>query len=274
MADRNKGKHDQTIGLVFGALALLTTVTVAFAIGNTLGISSGRDQVSTQKRYDFSEQINLSACVERQGTAMVECVSEVVGAAQEQSTAQQDLYAQQDMSRWTFWLRIFTGITVAITALGVWFVKRTLEATLEAVEDTSKATDAMVEANHIAQTMGRVQVKSYLTLDNVECKQTIDGITFRVFVRNSGNSPALSVGSIVRVIHNDGSETLLDPEVEHTVPAHELASLATVYWLYNFLPNEGSLLIQAKVRSTDVFGEIELTDEFYAITIKKSYGRI
>lgn len=44
-----------------------------------------------------------------------------------------------------------TLFTIAVTAVGVWLVKRTLDATLEAVEDTGKATDAMIEANKIAE---------------------------------------------------------------------------------------------------------------------------
>jgi hypothetical protein len=152
MSDGDRGKRSQDlIAAGLAAVALFGAVVLAFAIGGTLGVNSGRDQVSAREHYEHTKQDNLRACIGREGAAAVECVSEAIEAAQDQSDARQDLYAQQDMSKWAFWMVIVSGLTVGITAVGVWFVKRTLDATLEAVADTGKATAAMIRQNEIAE---------------------------------------------------------------------------------------------------------------------------
>lgn len=214
MFDGDRGKRSQDlIAAGLGAVALFGAVVLAFAIGGTLGVNSGRDQVSAREHYENTKQDNLRACVGREGPAAVECVSEAIEAAQEQSDSRQDLYAQRDMSRWAFWLLILTGITVAITAVGVWFVKRTLEATLEAVEDTGKATKAMTRQNELMEAAQRPYVvvecgKSPTTADE---RGHIMPVEYRY--ANFGGTPAQIIWQAHRVVVLEEPNRLPEPLV-------------------------------------------------------------
>lgn len=103
--------------------------------------------------------------------------------------ARSDLTAQ-----WTM-----TALSVAqliMTAMGLWFIYKTLEATREALRDTSQATAAMQEANAIARQIGTAQTRPYLILDvaNIEVMITTRGISnifVRVPMKNYGNTPAI-----------------------------------------------------------------------------------
>jgi len=78
-----------------------------------------------------------------------------VGTARRVSPAAAELAAQHSSA-----LAAWAGVAVSaaaliVTAIGVWFVKRTLDATWAAVEDTASTTTAMVESNRIAQASSR-----------------------------------------------------------------------------------------------------------------------
>tara|TARA_R100001129_G_scaffold185623_1_gene174408 strand:+ start:2856 stop:3725 length:870 start_codon:yes stop_codon:yes gene_type:complete len=181
----------------------LGIVLLAFGIGNTLGVNSGRDEVSSREHYQNTKQDNLRACVGREGAAAIECVSEAIESAQHQSDSRQDLYAQQDMSRWAFWLLVLTVLTFAVTAIGVWFVKRTLDATLEAVEDTEHATLAMNEANEIARKTSALQLRPYMGTLGAAVIVEPHGQTIAVVIdiKNFGQTPAQIVAQDFRVVH-------------------------------------------------------------------------
>jgi len=196
MSDSNRGERAQDlIATGLCAIALLGTVIIAYAIGNTLGVGSGRNQVSSREHYENTKQDYLRTCAGREGPAAIECVTEAIEAAQSQSDSRQDLYAQQDMAKWAFWLFMLTCASVGITAVGVWFVKRTLDATLEAVEDTGKGTKAMVRQNEIAEAGQRPWLRyELLSLGPIE--RTERGkfrVPYRARVSNTGSMPALIV---------------------------------------------------------------------------------
>lgn len=210
MPDGNRGNRDQNLAAAFGAIALFAAVALAFLIGDTLGIGSGRGEVTAHQNYEDAKQDAMQSCIGLQDRALMECVAKAYEATYEKSDSHQDLYAQQDMSKWAFWLLILTAITVGITALGVWFVKRTLDATLEAVDDTSKATKAMKRANEIAQSIADAELRPYLFVDKVEVvdRRTWDSGEFDedgeplpgafaarvvIWLRNFGKVPARNV---------------------------------------------------------------------------------
>jgi len=115
---------------------------------------------------------------------------------------QQDLQAQQDMAFWAM-LMVFAAVaTVIITAIGVWLVRQTLKATLLAVEDTGKATEAMLESNKIARETGRKQVRAYIGIESITLD---DGEDFNIprfiiEIKNNGVSPANIKNLDVKII--------------------------------------------------------------------------
>jgi hypothetical protein len=191
MPDSDRSKRDQTVAGAFCAIALLGTVFLAYNIGSSQGTHQGAQQEAARQYSQNAYQDALRACAGGEEAAAIECIREAVISSEEQSNSRQDLQAQQDMADWAFWMLIATCFTLGVTALGVWFVKRTLDATLQAVEDTGRATEEMRKANAIAQKMGEIQVRAYLSIEKVEIGFNQSGnLLLHVQVRNSGNSPA------------------------------------------------------------------------------------
>ena len=62
-----------------------------------------------------------------------------------------DLAAQEASALWAFWIVVASALSVLITAIGTRLLYQQIVLTREAVEDTGKATQAMVESNEIAR---------------------------------------------------------------------------------------------------------------------------
>ena len=118
-----------------------------------------------------------------------------IEAVGDQLLAEADLQAQQDMVFWATLMFAATVATVIITAIGVWFVKRTLQETMKAVRETSDATVAMREANAIARESARRQTRAYVSAEDHQCINFGIGRTpnFRCKIYNRGQSPAYEV---------------------------------------------------------------------------------
>jgi len=130
-------------------LAVLGCCLIIYLIGENLGVSAGRDQVTAREHYEKAKKSALDACVDTEPAALTQCVTKAIETAQEQSDSRQDLYAQRDMGRWAFWLLTLTGATLGVTTVGVVLVKRTLDANLEVVSDSRKVTKAMDKQNEL-----------------------------------------------------------------------------------------------------------------------------
>lgn len=204
MSDSNRDQRDKTLEGFFCFAAVVGTAILIYAIGQNFGVSAGRDQVTAREHYEDTKQDNLRACVGREGGATIECVAEAIESAQDQSDSRQDLYAQRDMANFAFWLLVFTGLTFGVTGLGVFFVKRTLDATVEAVNKSVDATIAMVRANEIAENAQRPWIDIGVRLDSVEHPNE-NSITFdfEVTFTNTGQMLAESCNYMVKQIPMD-----------------------------------------------------------------------
>jgi hypothetical protein len=129
--------------------------------------------------------------------AAFECIYEKVESSKDQENTDQDLTAQFRAADSALFSAVFSLLALGVTGVGVWFVKRTLDATLEAVEDTGKATKAMFDANEIARDAQR----AWLQIDKVEVKihalESADMLTVLVYawitIRNTGRRPAIGI---------------------------------------------------------------------------------
>lgn len=135
---------------------------------------------------------------------MFECVNDRVEAATDRAQAEQDLSAQQRAATSALIAAIVGLITLGVSVAGVWFVKRTLDATLEAVEDTGLATRAMQEANVLADRNARQQLRAYVGIRGAEFEFGPDGYPQFINVKatNAGQTPAFkfrSAGAVVFV---------------------------------------------------------------------------
>ncbi|MGR3437982.1 hypothetical protein [Salipiger abyssi] len=167
-----------------------------YATGWTFGVDAGRDEVTAREHYEQIKRYELDSCSNLMGPALAECVTKAIESAQGQSESRQDLYAQKDMAKYTFWVLLATCLTVGITGVGVYFVKRTLDATITAVEETSAATQAMREANQIARRSADIQTRPFLLIDVTKVQVAVrrigyfSNIFIQVPVKNYGITPA------------------------------------------------------------------------------------
>ncbi|BAK65342.1 hypothetical protein SLG_06670 [Sphingobium sp. SYK-6] len=204
MSGGNRRKRITPLEAFFCILALLGLCAVIYATGRAYGIEAGRNQVTAREHYERAKKDALEACAGRQSSALAECVTKAIEAAQEQSESRQDLYAQQDMAKWAFLMLIASVATLALSAVGVWFVKKTLDATLDAVEDTGKATNAMLVQNEIAANAQRPWI--FINIDLLSCtliERRGIKLGFKVQFRNTGQMVAENFHSHVSLVPMD-----------------------------------------------------------------------
>ena len=105
---------------------------------------------------------------------------------------------------WAQWVMALTGVgALILSALAVWLLKKTLEATrlaathAEGVLDEARRTTSAAEAT-VAETkrIGEAQTSAYLYVDDTDCGQLALGeeaVTVSINIRNYGQSPAKNV---------------------------------------------------------------------------------
>jgi hypothetical protein len=185
-------RSDGTEGL--GHWGYLLALLLSCLVVGFLSFSQGQE---TERRnaapYDHSESAKSyaqRACLGRDGVAQFECIYDAVEASSETARADQDLDAQQGMRFWSVVMVVVSMGTAAITGIGVLYVKRTLDATLVAVESTSDATQAMFEANLIAKESMQVQSRAYIGLDEAKFERRGNHLVFYLTFKNGGQTPA------------------------------------------------------------------------------------
>lgn len=194
MSKRNPNQRTTLLEAFAIYVVIAGVAIIIFATGRTAGVDVGRNEVSAREHYEAVKNTALAACTDIEPTALRQCVVESTEAAQNKSEARQDLYAQQDMSRWAFWMMIISGCTLLVTGLGIVWIRATLIETRRAV----KAAD---DAVNVTREIGQTQTRAYLDavkFDILPVKLGDELIFYgMVHLKNSGQSPAVDV--LVRV---------------------------------------------------------------------------
>jgi hypothetical protein len=207
-------KFGKIVGLASGVFTLaLLIYSAGYRIGNVSGhYDSDADSTATQ--YPSDTQRIIDDCFKLPTRlATNQCVGDAIKASHENQRAEQDLKAQREMSDWGWWALVISGLQFLATIVTLGFIKLTLDATLEAVKDTGRATDAMLEANQIARQSSKIQLRPYLAgegavVSEVACDDgNFDQIVFKI--SNKGVTPALMTGITVRLWHLSGQARAL-----------------------------------------------------------------
>lgn len=199
MSGSDWGKRSKVIEGLFCLIVVIGAAVLIYVLGQNFGVSAGRDEVTAREHYENAKQNALLSCDERERAAMVQCVTKAIESAQEQSDSRQDLFVQRDMAHSAFWMLILAGSTFGVTALGVWYVRRTLDATLKAVKDTGDATAAMIEANKIAEISQRPWLDFKLTPTRpVSLEYGSLMFPADIEIKNYSNTPATDVKAFWR----------------------------------------------------------------------------
>ncbi len=116
-------------------------------------------------------------------------------ASRESQRSESDLGAQWKAADWVFWASVVAAAQLLASIVGLFYIKRTLDATLAAVEDTGIATEAMVVANQIARDVQRpwLVTKQLIVGKRHDPRHagSFFGTRVAIEVVNCGSSPAI-----------------------------------------------------------------------------------
>lgn len=195
--------------------------------GATDSIDEGEDQ--------NGQPVNLTPALEGIETAIRDLIAEEdkIAAQAQQDQEYRDLNAQEGMAFWAQWMFYATAVTVALTALALFAIIRTLHHTKRAADytegmlDQARATTLAAEKSVlVTREIGMAQARPYLGFE-IATGDVVIGkpIVFVVNIKNHGTSPAFNIFAASAVVIRD-----LDwkwdegdiPEVEGDAPSHYL----------------------------------------------------
>lgn len=160
MAARNQDCNAVALTWVFPVLGICLAVALSWG----LGWLQGRERElrsQTPNSYAAAAKRDVErSCLGNDPRVVFECVNAKVENAYETAHDEQDLSAQQRAAFSALISSIFGFFSLILSVIGVWYVKRTLDATLQAVNDTSDATKAMLRQNEISFEKERGHLKS------------------------------------------------------------------------------------------------------------------
>jgi hypothetical protein len=204
MSDSNRGGRSEDEGKGFALIAsiflcCLITGVLTYAWVNHAGTDGERLTYYEQEAKRNQQAI----CVGRVGTLLAECLEEQRRASRNAYTTEQDLQAQRDMSRWALFMLVVSTITTGLTLWALWFVRGTLDATLEAVNGTNKATDAVVKSNEIALQSQRPWLQIEANLREIEFNEYQNTIYVKATITNIGKMVAERCAVRLAIINDD-----------------------------------------------------------------------
>jgi len=240
-----------------------------------MGASSARND-ERSKRYtstyaaDAAKHVEKD-CAGRAGKALVECMVEIVDATRESQRAESDLGAQWQAANWVAWATIIAGVQLVATILGLVYIRETLLATVKAVEDTGVATQAMKDANLIADRTSRQQLRAYLTPEIAVVEWHPNGINYKITIsfKNTGGTPATKASIQWGSMGTDNydpeidypgelgplfSSSIVGPGQQLTVSAEKVATIEVVNAING---DRGAILAKGVILYRDSFDEVQ-----------------
>ncbi|MGJ8589421.1 MAG: hypothetical protein ACSHXW_14820 [Yoonia sp.] len=178
-------KFNWVIAAAFG-LGLLFAFSIAgYQLGRGIGELRGKGEAQAQNHAEHTSEQIQRACLGLDTVPQADCINAIIASSNENQRAENDLIAQTEMSTWAFWMLWTTIFMALVTAGGVYFVWRTLEATRQMAAETTR--------------IGEAQVRAYITIEATTVTPTInpagDYVDWQLWVeiRNTGQSPARKI---------------------------------------------------------------------------------
>lgn len=172
--------------IVFGGIVAFVSWSVPYSKGYQAADSDHQSAYADNQAAQESRQKCAALASTKEA---IQCYDEYVTTDRDHHRAEQDLDAQREMANWAegmLWATLFVGgATIFITALGAFWVKRTLDQTKEAVR---VADDAVV----VSREIGQAQARAYISITDPKLidfeigKKPKIGLPFK----NTGQTPA------------------------------------------------------------------------------------
>lgn len=190
--------------------------------------------------------------------------------------SEQNLQAQRDMARWAFDALILSGIAAFATVLGLVYVKKTLDLTRKAVEDSARSADAAVQAIEQSELHAQRQLRAYISLKEAKLKDVAVGMQPKAIIKflNCGSTPAYETKIIQNIaIYNfvnrmspefDGSDITpskmtVGPgvDVHNTIKSSHILTEGDIIGLNN---GQLAIYVYGIASYVDAFGENRFTN--------------
>lgn len=202
MRRNDSGRYLAIVGASLVAVAVLSgTLTFTFHMGALSGRSDAQAQ-GYAATYPTDTRKQVADCwTKTERSAAQECVASAIQASREAQRSEADLSTQRQMSDWAFWglvVAIVIGcITTVVTSLGTYLIFKQVKFSREAVEETGRATQAMLEANKLARISHRSSMRPWLFITANPGSLRIVGRELRlhvtITVTNAGKLPARNI---------------------------------------------------------------------------------
>lgn len=161
------------------ALALAATVVVSFLTGALFYVVTG-----------VGDSVHGIAGI----PDFVDSIISTAGPATEGELSQRQLFAQEAMSVWAFWLFVVSAISVFVTTIGTIALLKQISLTRQIVEESEKTTRAAQDGNHITKDLAERQLRAYLypATGSLSLKARSYAFSCRISVpfKNTGKTPA------------------------------------------------------------------------------------
>ena len=180
--------QSRIIAVVFGLVVFGLVGWGVYKTGYLRGEQAGEYQANSDTYASHAQKEIRRNCSWRDGVAFSACVIGVVEATNEHERSESNLVAQRDMARWAFAMLIVTVLMALVTALGVYYVWRTLLATQRMANDTRVIGEAQTRA-HV---LFNVESFEFEVVD-FSGPETVTTGLFNAEIRNFGNTVAAHV---------------------------------------------------------------------------------
>ena len=181
------------------------------------------------------------------------------------------------MAEWAFYMMIATCVTVAITAVGVFYIKRTLDATRDAVEEAAIASKAAEAAVEVTRVSAEAQLRAYLHIASITPDwNQARAIRIDISMKNRGQTPGYGLRMEMSVFAGDKqiheyNGVPLDLGPQETSITEQSINL-TQELREEILNGRTVLRVKGTVTYRDAFKDIDRLTRFSAIY--KSRGRV
>lgn len=197
-------------GYIALAITCLVLIVIIGLVSWTLPYSKGyqaadKDHQAAYAQDQVSEEEYEKCASQSTVEKALECYQQAKNSTREQQRSEQDLDAQREMANWAegmLWATIIVGsVTVGITGLGVYWVKRTFDQ----MDDTNKAAVDAAKAATAANDIMRHEQRPWVTIRrDVACEFTDHGFRCNLYwnhqFENLGKTPAFDIRLVSRVL--------------------------------------------------------------------------
>ncbi|PKP91946.1 MAG: hypothetical protein CVT77_10505 [Alphaproteobacteria bacterium HGW-Alphaproteobacteria-16] len=189
------GSYRLVIAAALGLAALVVLGTGAY-FGALYGTHySHKAEIAANR--DASAKRDYPSQIDRDRTGLPDFAERVASGPDPQSADERekrDLAAQESMSVWAFWMLVASSVGVVTTMIGTCFLLWQISLTREALEDTGKATVAMVRQNELTEKVQRPWLDFDVSVSEPRFSGQYFSFSLKIEIHNIGKTPAIDVG--------------------------------------------------------------------------------